>query len=696
MMNMIFQNFVMVCLYIIMHDLLISLFYFYFYFYLGPDGPLDDCDEQSKCIEFEVNQITSGSSYGSGYSGYGGLTGSGYGSGSGTTTYQVCLWWDSSLKTCEKDGTVSQVCYGQDDSSLIYNGLPSISKNKENKVCKEVGCGEIAEFGVKDGKGCSNYYGSQFKKVTRGKGYNKEIFTGKCSYNDGYCGGSYSSTDDCTWEIPTPECTPEPTQPTPEPTWPTPSPTAPTSDPTSDLEPCDCYLATYEDYHEYPKPKFQYNCFKYILTRPSNTRYSPFCQQQLDFAILGTCIGAKRNLTKLISLIHGCDDYEVVDTVINGETIQGLKCVLGDWDDDQENQIISVCLDQEIIEEFGIIQQTAYQLSNGQSEICDQDGLPDICQTLDPTIDPTSDPTNDPTTDPTKWPTPAPTDIPSDSPTNDPTTIPTYNPTSDPTYYPTWYPTTDPTYNPTDSPTQPICDPVYNDEIELDVVIIADRSCRTSDNDDYCQLRQVFLAELMTRIKGEDPLKIGDDIRSRVAYFEFGYASPSIVIDLNDGDYNSGPINMPDIVDYYQEIKGRGCSQVGGTTYNSLYSVIYDAIDALDPLPDGLNTKTGTTKKIVVVSDCEETPGGTNSITDICDQDLIDDLRKKNIDVIFVNLGATDGDVSDAYGSCLATPSNVYNPEIDVPDDIYDTVDVIDDEICEENTYSPTSMDTYT
>ena len=653
----------------------------------GPGGPLDDCDEQDKCIEFEVNQITSGSSYGSGYSGY-----SSY-SGSSRTTYEVCLWWDSSQYGCDKDGTISQVCYNQNQGDIIQ-GFPSISSGgygyTQNKICKEVGCGEIAEFGVKDGKGCSSYYGKKYKEIRSGSGYRQEIYSGTCSYTGGYCGG-YGNTDDCTWEISTPECTPEPTAPTPQPTWPTPKPTQPTPEPTPDFEICDCYSSTFIEVNDDDSADGE-SCWNYIISRPQNTLYSSFCNTALEFALLGTCpYGQARNLTDLITLIHGCDEYEVVDTIINGETIQGLKCDLGN--DNNNNNIVTICFKDAIREEFGIVRQTAYQFVNGQAEICDeQDGLPDICKTLDPTIDPTSDPTNDPTTDPTTDPTVDPTSDPTVDPTSDPTNIPTYNPTSDPTYYPTWYPTTDPTYNPTDSPTQRICEPVENGEIELDVVLIADRSCRTDDDDDYCDLRQVFLAELMTRIKGADTSN-GDDIDSRVAYFEYGYAPISTVIALDDADYNDGPIDESDIVDYYQEIKARGCKKVmPGATYKDLYSVINEAVDALDPVPPGSNTKTGTTKKIVVVSDCEETPGGTNSITDICDQDLIDDLRKKNIDVIFINLGETDGDVSDDYGSCLATPSNVYNPDIDEPDDIYDFVDVIDDEICEENTDSPTSF----
>ena len=296
--------------------------------------------------------------------------------------------------------------------------------------------------------------------------------------------------------------------------------------------------------------------------------------------------------------------------------------------------------------------------------------MPDMCNTKDPTADPTIDPTIDPTTDPTTDPTNAPTYSPSAAPSYSPSTAPTFSPTTDPTIDPTADPTADPTVDPTveptfiptDVPIQDPCDHIQSGAITLDTFFVVDKSCQSSlDNDgDYCTTRQKMIAELMTSIKGADT-ETAKRIASRVGYLEFGATFNDIMVrvGIDDGEYNHGAVSTSEVQAYYNEIAGFGCgSFVKAANTTDLESALDYVLDTFVSAGRG-----DATKKIVVISECENTPHVTNpSIKDICDDsdggvfDRITD-QDEGVDLIFVNLGS---ETAPDYGSCLAS-SNVHS-----------------------------------
>ena len=139
----------------------------------------------------------------------------------------------------------------------------------------------------------------------------------------------------------------------------------------------------------------------------------------------------------------------------------------------------------------------------------------------------------------------------------------------------------------------------------------------------------------------------------------------------------------------YEYIKNRHC--VDYTISNFGYTDIYSGIDrAIRRLgTKGRDANPAAVKKIIVISDCENTPNEDSpDIEDICDEDMIEDIKNGGIDVMFINLGAS---IDSEYGSCLATPDNVYNPDFDSYSDIYEFVNTISEDICLDPTESPTS-----
>ena len=653
--------------------------------YTGPGGPVPDCEEQNKCVEFDMK---SDYDYSGNFNGY-----------------QVCFWWSggNGNPQCEKEDSIDHFCYTQGYSKRKIENWSSNSK-----TCVTINCGETATFGVKDGYGCNSYSGSLTKTITNAYGYQSLI--GRCSYKDSYqypCPGSQEGA--CTWEIDAPVCTPDPTPKK----YPTDYPSSdPTPQPTDPLEPCECYTVTQTDsdfsYNEYTDKN--QTCLSYEVTiKPQHINH-PTCQDDnIIYVILGTCYENKiLEYPKIWSHLSGCKGTpEVVDQNVDGEDIYGIQCkvkfddpcTLNRDGDCQED--FTICIDRPY-GDHDIIQQVGYRDPQA-TYICQHDGLPDLCQTVDPTIDPTSDPTSDPTRDPTS------------DPTVDPTYKPTVFPTTDPTDWPTMLPSYDPTKEPTVHPTQERCDAIENKEIMLDAFFIVDRSCSGIDNDgNYCQLKQDLIAELMASLKNKDNGN-GQNIRVRIGYIEFGQVGMDIVINLDDNMFNSGPITGRDITDYYAFIKNRDCApndeQV--STYRDLEDAIQTAIDALDSQNTNRNRARNPSnnfeKKIIVFSDCEQDIGDGGKDDDFCDkkddiQGMNDpnDGRTGDIDVIFVNLG-NGNNISPDYGLCLAKPGNVINkpiipygpnPEgtITGPEQVTETVPEINEEICETPTTSPTSF----
>jgi len=149
------------------------------FFHRTSSSPADSCGDQFQCLKTEITGVNG--------------------------QYQICLWWDSSLSSCDKDGkdSMSHACPSDDESDKIEG----MKEGQENALCNIVDCDGYAVFGIKDGKGCGGSSG-----VFGFSGVNG-IYCGSGT-EGGYCGGG--NQKDCMWIIPAPECTT--TTPPPEPT----------------------------------------------------------------------------------------------------------------------------------------------------------------------------------------------------------------------------------------------------------------------------------------------------------------------------------------------------------------------------------------------------------------------------------------------------------------------------------------------
>eukprot|EP00486_Rosalina_sp_Unknown_P000464 CAMPEP_0201565118 /NCGR_PEP_ID=MMETSP0190_2-20130828/3964_1 /ASSEMBLY_ACC=CAM_ASM_000263 /TAXON_ID=37353 /ORGANISM="Rosalina sp." /LENGTH=407 /DNA_ID=CAMNT_0047982199 /DNA_START=71 /DNA_END=1295 /DNA_ORIENTATION=+ len=139
---------------------------------LSISAPADTCDDQLGCLEVTRDELEGGS------------------------RYRVCLKLNNNLSGCKKDGTISHACYSRLENEKIEGWGNNYN---ENPMCKIVDCGTVAEFGLKDGRGCSKTQPLLGQTISGIDGIS-------CGYEDyqGYCGGG--NNQDCVWIIPTPEC----------------------------------------------------------------------------------------------------------------------------------------------------------------------------------------------------------------------------------------------------------------------------------------------------------------------------------------------------------------------------------------------------------------------------------------------------------------------------------------------------------
>jgi len=655
----------------------------------GADGPLEECDVQDKCLEWDVTETVSTASNAE---------------ECGGSSYEVCLWWDKDRDGCTKNDYFTEACSGDGSDTLISGWVDG----DEHKMCKTVCCGESADFGVADGDlfggGCSEYSGSVSST--------RNGHSASCRYDGGMCcemGGN-----DCTWSVEAPQCTPEPTWPTPKPTWPTPQPTLPTLDTTGAYDACDCYTTwIFDDNDEYlleegekgyveGEDNYKY-CYVWLVRQNLRGSQASVCNDSLVGLELGVCSDPYvEDLNDIIVDYTGCDDvYANYDDELE---LNGLYCEIyvdPEYDpNDSKNEVVTLCLLKPMFNEFPYWEEVGYYKAKGGKAKCADTGLPDLCNTADPTSDPTTDPTNAPSFSPTNAPSRAPSVSPSHAPsfspstapTNFPTADPTVDPTADPTSDPTVDPTADPTREPTDVPIQDVCCDVKNGRIEMDTLFVVDKSCLSSTADDgaYCEGRQKFLAELMTSVKGEDSAT-AKRIGHRVGYLEFGASHNAMMleVDLEDAEFNHGPISVDDVQDYYNTIASFGCGlTVTPSGYTDLESALEYALDIFDA-----RGRNNVHRKIVVVSECENTPDDAASITDICDDaegGVLDRITSQDqydgVDLIFVNLGAA---MAADYGACLAS-DDVYSFD-GVDAGFQDMIDVLQTPICDTPTPSPTT-----
>ena len=232
------------------------------------------------------------------------------------------------------------------------------------------------------------------------------------------------------------------------------------------------------------------------------------------------------------------------------------------------------------------------------------------------------------------------------------------DPTIDPTSDPTADPTTDPTVNPTKSPLQPPCE--YPGE--LDIVFLVD-SVTLENSDENCLIRQQFISEFMTGVKGVDTGNPGTETSVRLAYIEFGTSNSFITYpELDNTDYNVQDFTATERQGFALDIEGKQCRIEDPGTPN-LYGAIQAALDEF-----ALKSDSSRDKKIVIfnsgyVSDAEQQR--------ICDE-FADKIRTGTLDgtpergdnqlgqginVIIANFADdTDGlplAIPDNYISCL-------------------------------------------
>ena len=603
------------------------------------------------------------------------------------------MWWDNTQPQCQKDDYIQEVCSA--DSSLITDW----PNGRRHKICQTVCCGETADFGIGDVTGddeigCSDYRAT-WTTTRAGHKATCHFDNGcsDCDFDDGFCkshnkGGSGK---DCSWKVEVPKCGMMPSIATPAPTWPTPKPSPSPS--MKDVEPCDCYTTNiYDDNDKYllvpgdvgyveGEEKYKY-CYVWAVTQNYKGSEVPTCKQTLIAVELGVCKDPKvDDLANIIVSQTGCLSLEPkYDEELD---LNGLYCEIyvdPKYDPNgYRNEIITACLNRPAFNLYPYWREVGYYKQSGDKDKCDDMGLPDLCQTQEPTLFPTVDPTLGPTRSPSK------------APTRKPTTSPTFSPTEEPTEDPTFSPTTDPTLSPT---TNPIQNPCELGGREMDTIFVVDKSCKSSnDNDDrYCRQRQRMIAEVMTSIKGEDGAT-AKRIASRVGYLEFGADASNVHVQvpIDDAEFNYGPVTMRNVQDYYNEILGFRCGMfMVPTGHTDLESALEEALDILL----GANGRPHAIKKIVVFSECENTPrpdeDNQEKIVDICSDasgGVLDRITSQThgVDVIFVNL---DPDMADDYGSCLAS-HDVYAP--DNVQSVDDVIAMLQDPICDVPTASPTS-----
>eukprot|EP00485_Elphidium_margaritaceum_P010190 CAMPEP_0202698574 /NCGR_PEP_ID=MMETSP1385-20130828/11850_1 /ASSEMBLY_ACC=CAM_ASM_000861 /TAXON_ID=933848 /ORGANISM="Elphidium margaritaceum" /LENGTH=392 /DNA_ID=CAMNT_0049355327 /DNA_START=92 /DNA_END=1270 /DNA_ORIENTATION=- len=133
-------------------------------------APVADCNDQYGCLKLDVSEPTD------------------------DDQYEICLYWDSTLASCDKSGGISHACSSQDEADKIE----TFQEGRGNAMCNTVDCGGNAIFGLKDGKGCGSSSGSFGFSGVSG------IYCQGSGGDDGFCGGG--NTKECMWVVPAPEC----------------------------------------------------------------------------------------------------------------------------------------------------------------------------------------------------------------------------------------------------------------------------------------------------------------------------------------------------------------------------------------------------------------------------------------------------------------------------------------------------------
>jgi hypothetical protein len=113
----------------------------------------------------------------------------------GNKQYELCLFFNSTLPECTKQGKISHACPSDKEDEKIEGW----KQGRDEAMCTIVSCGQFTHFGVKDGKTCDG--GSAYGDfgIT---GYNEWV----TCFDGGYCGGG--NTKACRWQISAPDCDP--------------------------------------------------------------------------------------------------------------------------------------------------------------------------------------------------------------------------------------------------------------------------------------------------------------------------------------------------------------------------------------------------------------------------------------------------------------------------------------------------------
>mmetsp|Transcript_42655 Transcript_42655/g.78862 ORF Transcript_42655/g.78862 Transcript_42655/m.78862 type:complete len:220 (-) Transcript_42655:1035-1694(-) len=110
--------------------------------------------------------------------------------------YRMCLSWRPDLVGClkEPESTFYTACATSDEADLIRNW----ESGQSNAMCRLVRCGEVAEYGINDGKKCKVKKGLQ-GQLPSGS-YSEDV---RC-YAGGYCGTKRDKS--CRWTVAAPQC----------------------------------------------------------------------------------------------------------------------------------------------------------------------------------------------------------------------------------------------------------------------------------------------------------------------------------------------------------------------------------------------------------------------------------------------------------------------------------------------------------
>jgi len=138
------------------------------FFGLSSSAPADSCGDQFGCLQIDTTEISVGE-------------------------FEICLYWNSSLTSCDKSGSISHACPSDEESDKIEGW----EEGRETAMCNTVACDDYAVFGIKDGRGCSGSSGAYSFSDVDG------IYCGASS-DGGFCGGG--AKKDCMWVVPAPEC----------------------------------------------------------------------------------------------------------------------------------------------------------------------------------------------------------------------------------------------------------------------------------------------------------------------------------------------------------------------------------------------------------------------------------------------------------------------------------------------------------